>query len=81
MILTTEERAMLAELCYTRGIDVVLRDLSYMIQDSCNGCGDPEQQMTLLINAMYIMQAADSITHRSYTGKDLYHENYTEDSN
>jgi len=59
------------------GLDMVLRDLAHMLADSVGNLSE-ELQTAILSNAHDIHKAADSITYRAYTGRDLYRHDYEE---
>lgn len=76
MNLTAEQRNSLSSICAQHGLDLVLRELACLIQDGL-GQGISESLETfILTNANDVMKAADSITYRSYTGRDLYRHDY-----
>jgi 23S rRNA U2552 (ribose-2'-O)-methylase RlmE/FtsJ len=72
MNLTPAQQCELSSMLAQHGVDVVLRDLSNMIQDSVGDIISEELQTAILTNAADVMKAADSITYRAYTGRDLY---------
>ena len=77
MPLTPEQKCDINAIMAEHGIDTVLREVSYMIADNLSGLSD-DLTTIILCNANDVMKAADSITYRAYTGRDLYqHDIYS----
>jgi len=69
--MTAEQKCELNSIVAEHGLDTVLRDLAYMLSDSVSNLSE-DLQTAILSNAHDVHKAADSVTYRTYTGRDLY---------
>lgn len=76
MPLTAAQRNDLSNMCAQHGLDTLLRELAYLIQDGLGQGISEDLETAILMNAADVMKAADSITYRSYTGRDLFRHDY-----
>ena len=68
--MTQAQRYTINAIVAQHGLDLVLRELAYMLADGTRGLSD-DLVTAILSNAHDVLKAADSITYRSYTGRDL----------
>jgi hypothetical protein len=71
MNLTPAQQCELSSILAQHGLDVVLRDMATLIADHLHGVPE-DLETAILTNVADVHKAADSITYRAWTGRDLF---------